>query len=188
MVLDQTKGSMKNISSIEKMLVTIPLSLSITKGLSDPNRIKILDLLYHRELSTSEILVGLKKSNYKIAETTLRHHINVLKKSGLIKISKTKEINGIIVKYYKAKAKILFVTDFPFESIVSDNSAIIQSLYPRFYKIITELLINKKSLILKASKSKTICKICKINHQHEFILFLIFSVVITMVLNNILKK
>jgi hypothetical protein len=106
----------------------------------------------------------------------------------LIKISKTKEINGIIVKYYKAKAKILFVTDFPFESIVSDNSAIIQSLYPRFYKIITELLINKKSLILKASKSKTICKICKINHQHEFILFLIFSVVITMVLNNILKK
>ena len=52
---------MKNISSNEKLLVTIPLSLTITKGLSDPHRIKILDLLYHRELSVTEVMVRLKK-------------------------------------------------------------------------------------------------------------------------------
>ncbi|HYP43330.1 MAG TPA: winged helix-turn-helix domain-containing protein [Candidatus Nitrosocosmicus sp.] len=81
---------MKNVSVNEKLIVTIPLSLKITKGLSDPHRIKILDLLYHKELSVSELMVYLKKSNFQIATTTLRHHLNVLKKNGLIKISKTK--------------------------------------------------------------------------------------------------
>ena len=74
-------------------MVTIPLSLQLPKkGLSDPHRIKILDLLYHRELSISEVMVRLKKSNFKIAITTLRHHMNVLKKNDLIKISRTKEV------------------------------------------------------------------------------------------------
>lgn len=188
MVLDQTIDSMKNLSSIKKLLVTIPLSLTITKGLSDPNRIKILDLLYHDELSTSELLVKLKKSNYKIAETTLRHHISVLKKSGLIKISRTSEVNGIIVKYYKATIKTLFANDIPFETIISENNAIIQLIYPKFYKIINELLNNKKDLILKTAKSKTVCKICKINHHDEFLLLLIFSAVIAKVIDNILTK
>lgn len=188
MVSGQTKYSMKNISSMEKSLVTIPLSLTVAKGLSDPNRIKILDLLYHKELTTHEILISLKKSNYRIAETTLRHHINVLRKSRMIKISKTSEVNGIIVKHYKATIKTLLINDFPIETITSDNYSIIQLLYPKFYKIINELFINKRELISKISKSKTVCKICKINHHNEFLLFLIFSAVIAKVLDNLLRK
>src|SRR6185437_5727618 len=88
-----------SISIDEKLFVTIPLNLTITKGLSDPHRIKILDLLYHRDLSVNGIMIQLKKSNFKIAMTTLRHHINVLKKNGLVKITKTKEVKGTLVKY-----------------------------------------------------------------------------------------
>src|SRR5919112_5377517 len=124
---------MKNISINEKLLVTLPLSLTITKGLSDPHRVKILDLLYHRELSVSELMIHLKKSNCKIAATTLRHHLNVLKKNGLIKISKTREVKGTLVKYYRATLKTLFFNDLSFESVISDNSKIINSLYPRLY-------------------------------------------------------
>lgn len=178
---------MKNILSNEKLLVTIPLSLKITKGLSDPHRIKILDLLYHRELSISEVMVRLKKSNFKIAITTLRHHMNVLKKNGLIRISRTKEVKGTLVKYYKSNLKTLFFDGFSFDTIISDNIKIINTLYPKFYKIINELFNYEQNLLSNLSKSKTICKICKTNHHVEFLLFLIFSVVIAKVLNKLLK-
>ncbi len=178
---------MKNISINEKLLVTIPLSLAITKGLSDPHRIKILDILYHRELSVSELMIYLKKSNFTIATTTLRHHLNILKKNGLIRISKTKEVKGTLVKYYKSTLKTLFFDDVSFDSIISDNIKIINSLYPKFYKIFNELFIDEQNLILDLSKSKSVCKICKINHYAEFLLFLIFSVVITKVLNKLLQ-
>ncbi len=179
---------MKNNSINEKLLVvTIPLSLTITKGLSDPHRIKILDLLYHKELSVSELMIRLKKSNFKIATTTLRHHMSVLKKNGLIKISKTKEVKGTLVKYYKSNLKTLVFDDLSFDTVIPDNIKIIDSLYPKFYKIINELFIEEQNLILNLSKSKTICKICKTNHYVEFLLFLIFSVVITKVLDKVLK-
>ena len=179
---------MKNIPINEKLLVTIPLSLTITKGLSDPHRVKILDLLYHRELSVSELMIHLKKSNCKIATTTLRHHLNILKKNGLIKISKTREVKGTLVKYYKSTIKSLFFDILSFDSVVPENISIINSLYPKFYKIIKELFIEEQNLVSNLSKSKTICKTCKTNHYIEFLLFLIFSVVITKALDKILKK
>ncbi len=178
---------MKNISINEKLVVTIPLSMTITKGLSDPHRIKILDLLYHKELSVSELMVYLKKSNFQIATTTLRHHLNILKKNGLIKISKTQEVKGTLVKYYRSTLKTLFFNDLSFESVISDNIKIINSLYPKLYKIINELFIDEKNLILDLVKSKSICKICKTNHYAEFLLFILFSVVLTKVLNKVLK-
>ena len=178
---------MKNVSINEKLVVTIPLSLKITKGLSDPHRIKILDLLYHKELSVSELMVYLKKSNFQIATTTLRHHLNVLKKNGLIKVSKTKEVKGTLVKYYRSTLKTLFFNDLSFESVISDNIKIINSLYPKLYKNIKELFTDEKDLILDLTKSKTVCKICKTNHRNEFLLFMIFSVVLTKVLNKVLK-
>lgn len=178
---------MKSISTNEKLVVTIPLSLKITKGLSDPHRIKILDLLYHKELSVSELMVYLKKSNFQIATTTLRHHLNVLKRNGLIKISKTKEVKGTLVKYYRATLKTLFFNDLSFESVISDNIQIINSLYPKLYKNIYELFTDEKNLILDLTKSKTMCKICNTNHHNELLLFIIFSVVLTKVLNKVLK-
>jgi DNA-binding transcriptional ArsR family regulator len=178
---------MRNISNNEKLLVTIPLSLRITKGLSDPHRIKILDLLYHKELSVSELMIHLKKSNFKIATTTLRHHVNILKKNGLIKISRTKEVKGTLIKYYKSTLKILFFDDFILDTIIPDNISIINSLYPKFYKIIKELFVDEQNLIINLSKSKIVCKICKACHNVEFLLLLIFSVVITKVLDKVLR-
>ncbi len=92
-----------------------------------------------------------------------------------------------MVKYYKSNLKALVFDDLYFDTVIPDNIKIINSLYPKFYKIINELFIDEQTLILNLSKSKTICKICKTNHHVEFLLFLIFSVVITKVLNKVLK-
>ncbi|HEY6536524.1 MAG TPA: winged helix-turn-helix domain-containing protein [Candidatus Nitrosocosmicus sp.] len=176
-----------NISIDEKLFVTIPLNLTIAKGLSDPHRIKILDLLYHRDLSVNGIMIQLKKSNFKIAMTTLRHHINVLKKNGLVKITKTKEVKGTLVKYYRSTLKGLFLDNVIFDTIISDNLEIINTLYLKFYKALKQLFKYNQNLVPDLSKTKPICKICKINHHVESILFLILSVVITKVFSKLLK-
>jgi DNA-binding transcriptional ArsR family regulator len=178
---------MKNIPATEKLVVTIPLSLAVTKGLGDPHRIKILDLLYHKELSVSELMVYLKKSNFQIATTTLRHHLNILKKNGLIKISRTREVKGNLVKYYRSTIKALFSNDISFDSVISNNIKTINILYPKIFKVMDELFIDEENLISDLAKSKTRCKICKANHYAEFLLFVIFSVVLTKVLTKLLK-
>ena len=52
----------------------------------------------------------LKKFGYKKAVTTIRHHIEILKNSGLIEISKIEEARGGITKYYSSSAKLLDFT------------------------------------------------------------------------------
>lgn len=176
-----------SISIDEKLFVTIPLNLTIAKGLSDPHRIKILDLLYHRDLSVNGIMIQLKKSNFKIAMTTLRHHVNVLKKNGLVKITKTKEVKGTLVKYYRSTLKGLFLDNIILDNIISDNLEIINTLYLKFYKALKQLFKYNQNLVPDLSKTKPTCKICKINHHVESILFLILSVVITKVFSKLLK-
>lgn len=71
---------MNKTSIHERPLVTILMNENIAKSLSDPHRLKILDFLYHRNLSTRNLFDLLKKAKYDIAMTTLRHHILILKK------------------------------------------------------------------------------------------------------------
>ena len=56
------------------------------KALDDPARIKILQILYHKQLSTEQIVEELHKQGYKKATTTIRHHLDVLKDAGLVEI------------------------------------------------------------------------------------------------------
>jgi ArsR family transcriptional regulator len=53
------------------------------KALSDPNRVRILKLLQHKELCVCEITDLLK-----LAASTVSQHLNVLKSSGFISESK----------------------------------------------------------------------------------------------------
>jgi len=48
-------------------------------ALSDPNRQKILDLLKEREMSVTEIA-----AHFQVTMPTLSHHLDVLKKTGLV--------------------------------------------------------------------------------------------------------
>lgn len=48
-------------------------------ALSDPNRQKIIDLLKEREMSVTEIA-----AHFQVTMPTLSHHLDVLKKTGLV--------------------------------------------------------------------------------------------------------
>ncbi len=62
----------------------------IFKALSDPTRRKILELLKEKDMTPSEIL-----EKIKIAQPTLSHHLDILKRAGLVDY----ERDGKFLKY-----------------------------------------------------------------------------------------
>lgn len=85
----------------------VTTSSEIARALEDPIRTKTLKILYQKQLSAEQILEQLKKTGYKKALTTIRHHLEILKNSGLIEIVKIQESRGAVTKYYGTSTKLL---------------------------------------------------------------------------------
>ena len=49
------------------------------KGISDPNRVKIMTLIKDRELSVSQIV-----THFQMKQPSISHHLNVLKNAGIV--------------------------------------------------------------------------------------------------------
>ena len=88
----------------------IAANYEVFKALDDPIRGKIVQLLNKKQLNVEQITRRLKKFGYKKAVTTIRHHIEILKDSGLIEIVRIEESRGAITKYYGSSTKLLDFT------------------------------------------------------------------------------
>ena len=64
----------------ERPWITISMNENVAKVLSDPHRLKILDFLYHKNLSTKDLFDLLKRAKFNIAMTILRHSHNYTEK------------------------------------------------------------------------------------------------------------
>ena len=110
---------------VNRILTT---SVQHARAIEDPARAKIIEILYHRALSADQISNELKKTGYKKALTTVRHHLDILKESGLIEIAKIEESRGAITKFYSTSTKLLgFAAPADFDSKYSkviDNTSV----------------------------------------------------------------
>ena len=123
----------------------VTTSIEHAKAIEDPARAKIVEILYRQAMSADQIATALKKTGYKKALTTVRHHLEILKESGLIEIAKIEESRGAITKYYSTSTKLLdFQTPEDFESTYSK---IIDNTSTKIEKIL-------KGLTPKTSKTK----------------------------------
>ena len=129
---------------INKILTT---NADQAKALDDVARIKILQILYHKQLTTDQIVEELNKMGYKKATTTIRHHIDVLKNAGLIEIVKMEEVRGAVMKYYGTSVRVMghklpanFETEF--SKMISDTSV-------KLEKVIKNISENMGSKIKK---------------------------------------
>ncbi|KAA2282420.1 ArsR/SmtB family transcription factor [Candidatus Nitrosocosmicus agrestis] len=173
----------------EGPLIAIMMNENIAKCLSDPHRLKILDFLYHKSLSTRELFELLKKAKFDIAMTTLRHHISMLKKNDLISIKRTKQVKGTLEKYYKSNVKILAYENYPFLTFAKDNKELVRSLYPKFYKMLKKLLLNEKELVsIIFSDIYSRCKICKSYHYAEYLFLMFVNMVLAKIVRKLLKS
>ena len=123
--------------SIDRIIVG---NYEVFKALDDPIRGKIVQLLNKKQLNVDQITRRLKKLGYKKAVTTIRHHIEILKNSGLIEIIKIEESRGAITKYYGSSTKLL---DFTLPLDFDENySKIISKTSLKLGKIIGTILKN----------------------------------------------
>ena len=123
--------------SVDRIIVG---NYEVFKALDDPIRGKIVQLLNKKQLNVDQITRRLKKLGYKKAVTTIRHHIEILKNSGLIEIIKIEESRGAITKYYGSSTRLL---DFTLPSGFDENySKIISKTSLKLDKIIGPILKN----------------------------------------------
>jgi transcriptional regulator, ArsR family len=105
----------------------VTTNIGHARAIDDPSRAKIIEILYHQTLSADQISTALKKFGYKKALTTVRHHLEILKNSGLIEIARIEESRGAITKFYSTSTKLLdFQTPDNFDATYSkiiDNTS-----------------------------------------------------------------
>lgn len=127
---------------------TVAISLSQAKAIEDPARTKIIELLYKKQLNAEQISKQLAKSGHKKALTTVRHHLDILKSSGLIEIVKIEESRGAITKFYGTSTRLLDYEvpqdfDAKYASVVESTVGKIEKLLQSISK--KSDLKNKKS-------------------------------------------
>jgi len=119
---------------------TITANNDVSRALARPTRGKIVELLNKKQLNVEQIRRRLKKLGYKKSVTTIRHHIEILKDSGLIEITKIEESQGAITKYYGSSTKLL---DFMLPSDFDENySKTISKTTLKLDKVIGPILKN----------------------------------------------
>jgi DNA-binding transcriptional ArsR family regulator len=154
---------------------TVTTSIEHARAIEDPARAKVVEILYHQSLSADQITTALKKAGFKKALTTVRHHLEILKVSGLIEIVRIEESRGAITKYYSTSTKLLgFQTPEDFDS---KYSKIIDNTSSKIEKIL-------KGLVSKTSKSKT----KKSAEYSQYLTMEIMNRALTNVLENSGKK
>ena len=145
--------------SVNRILVT---NIDHAKAIDDPARAKIVQMLYNKNLNAEQITLQLKKEGYKKAVTTTRHHLDILKGSGLIEIVRIEERRGAITKFYGTSTKLLdYETPKDFDQ---KYSSLIKSTSSKLQKIV--YIISKKT-----------GKITKSNTKHEFNQYLMMEIV-----------
>ena len=149
----------------------LAVNIVCAKAIEDEIRAKILQLLYKKQLNAVQITNRIKKLGYKKALTTIRHHIEILKDSGLIEVIKIEESRGGITKYYGTSTKLLtFTAPLDFEK-----------KYSSLIKLTTKKLEKVLNLVLKkTTKSRKLNKA----EYNDYIMMKIFNCAMT----NLLEK
>ena len=145
------------------------------KAIEEPTRAKILKILYKNQMTAEQILDELKKTGYDKALTTIRHHLDILKISGLIEVVKIQESRGSIAKFYGTSTKLLeyeIPDDFEkkYENLIKTTSDKITKLVTNISK-----KTNSKSKKNKAEESE---------NYNQYILMEIVNRALTNVLEN----
>lgn len=143
-------------------------------ALNDPVRIRILEILGHKQMTTEEISKILRRDGHKKATTTIRHHLDTLKSAGLIEVTKMVEVRGAVRKYYMPTLRA-FSYDVP---NLEEQSKLIEDTTSRLLRVLKGIFEDEK--FVTEINGKETCNLCKGDHYKEYVAFEI--------LNNALAK
>jgi len=141
------------------------LSCATAQALNDSVRIKMLEILGHKEMSAEEIVKVLDDLGCKKATTTIRHHLDTLKNAGLIQATKMVEVRGAVMKYYSPTLRAFtYETPADFEL---KYVKLIEDVTSKMIKVLKGIFEDKKFAL--ALDNKTVCHLCKNDHFREYV-------------------
>ncbi|GCC11052.1 transcriptional repressor SdpR [archaeon] len=139
-----------------------------SKAISDPIRTAIIQILSEKEGSIADINEELKKQDINIAPTTVRHHVDILKKAGIIQLTRLVDSRGGVLKYYASKVKVIqHKAPENFDEVLGRAQA---EASKDMLGIIRKMLKGHKSEIMQVVKSLKACPYCSDEHFKEYVL------------------
>ena len=138
------------------------------KALENDVRAKILDMLADEEMTIEGIHTELQRRGEEKAETTVRHHVNVLKDAGMVEIARLEEAGGGTRKYYKSNTRV-FSYELPEES--EDRLAPAQATTNEELADLIETLTEQHGDEIEAIATEMKpCEYCDTQHYEEFVI------------------
>lgn len=138
------------------------------KALDNDVRAKILDMLAERELPIEEIHDELARRGEEKAETTVRHHVNVLQDAGMVEITRLEDAGGGTRKHYKSNTRI-FSYDLPGDSTKRLADAQ-ETATTELASLVESLYADHGNDIEAVAREMKPCEYCETQHYEEFIL------------------
>ena len=147
-------------------------------ALNDPVRIKILEILSHKQMTTDEISKILRRTGHKKATTTIRHHLDNLKSAGLIEVTKMVEVRGTVRKYYMPTLRA-FSYNLP---NLEKHSKLIEETSSTLLKVLKSVLEDEK--FVTEINGRETCSVCKGDHYKEYVAFEILNTALARTLQS----
>jgi len=137
------------------------------KALENDVRAKILDMLAAEEMTIEEIHDELHRRGEEKAETTVRHHVNVLKDAGMVEIARLEEAGGGTRKYYKSNTRVF---SYDLSASSTDQLASAQeTTREELSGLIKTLAEQHGDEIESVAKEMKPCEYCETQHYEEFV-------------------
>jgi len=149
---------------IREVVTTDP---ETAKALENDVRAKILDMLVEEEMTIEEIHGELQRRGEAKAETTVRHHVNVLEDAGMVEIARLEEAGGGTRKYYKSNTRV-FSYDLP-ENSEETLAGARATATEELESVIETLYAEHGDEIEAVAREMKPCNYCETQHYEEFI-------------------
>ncbi|MFH0896851.1 MAG: winged helix-turn-helix domain-containing protein [Candidatus Bathyarchaeota archaeon] len=88
----------------------------VAKLFADDTRRRILHMLRHREMSTTDLAKALQRNH-----SSIQHHITLLKNAGLICLTREKKVRNMVQPYYRATAHSFIISYSLTEALTKDD-------------------------------------------------------------------
>jgi DNA-binding transcriptional ArsR family regulator len=137
------------------------------KALENDVRAKILDMLAEKELTIEGIHAELGRRGEQKAETTIRHHVNVLEDAGMVELSQLEEVGGGTQKYYRSNTRV-FSYELP-ESADEELAPVMETTRVELGGLVDHLLEEHGEAIGRVAREMQPCEYCETQHYEEFV-------------------
>lgn len=137
------------------------------KALENDLRAKILDMLVEQEMTIEAMQDELARRGEDKAETTVRHHVNVLKEAGMVELARLEEAGGGTRKYYRSNTRV-----FSYELPAGADEQLTDAqreLRGPLADLLADLAENHGERIESIAEEMRPCEYCETQHYVEFV-------------------